>query len=149
MVMKPLDTISLKEGNVVVTVGSATFDIAEIKECEATVNFSTVEVQAMGARMPGEKVVGMKGEGKMKIYGQNPILRKRAEEYLKTGRILDVSVKGTMDDATSSAGRQTVLLKGIVVKSAKLFQLSTEDGVFEDETDFTFNDFEILEHFKK
>ena len=143
------DTISAKEGSVFMTVGGETLELAEVKTFLAEVELTIADVQSVGQRMLGSKVVGAEGTGEMTYHYQNPRVRRIFYNYVKNGIMPQISVKVTNADLTSQAGRQTVLVKGIVFETAKIAEIdATSDDILEDETSFRFNDFELLEEFK-
>lgn len=149
MVMNQADAISAKEGNVFVTIDNQTFELAELIEVDAKIELETADVTAVGMRMAGAKVVGAKGTGKVKFYYHRPEIRDMVVGYLKKGILPEISIKGTNADIASRAGRQTVVLKGVVFKSATILSLNgSSNDLLTDETDFIFNDVDITEGFK-
>lgn len=147
--MNQNDTISSKEGTVFVTVDGKNIPFAEIIEMEAKVELKTTDVTPLGQRMTSKKVTGAEGTGSVKFYYQNPAIRNIVANYVKEGKIPEVSIKYANDDPTSHAGRNSGVLKGVIFEKALLFKASGENNVLEDETDFSFNDIEILETFKQ
>ena len=137
--MNQNDTISSKEGTVFVTVDGKNIPFAEIIEMEAKVELKTTDVMPLGQRMTSKKVVGAEGTGSVKFYYQNPAIRNIVANYVKEGKIPEVSIKYANDDPTSH----------VIFEKALLFKASGENNVLEDETDFSFNDIEILETFKQ
>ncbi|RKW18944.1 MAG: phage tail protein [Catonella sp.] len=149
LAMNQQDTISSKEGTVFATVDGKNIAFAEIIEMEAKVELKTVDVTPLGQRMTSKKVVGAEGTGSIKYYYQNPAIRNIIAKYVQEGKIPEISIKYANEDPTSHAGRNSGVLKGVIFEKALLFKASGDNNVLEEETDFSFNDIEILESFKQ
>lgn len=142
------DVISGKEGTVFVTIDGRVHEFAEIVKIEARVNLLKADVKAVGKRMKGSKVVGAEGVGSWTIHYHRPEMREYVYNFVKNGVNPKIDVMITNADMTSKAGRQSVLLKNLVPDSALIAMLDgdTEDTMT-DESDFTWDDLEILERF--
>lgn len=143
------DPISAKEGMVYITIDGRTHEYAELLKFEAKVDYTIADVKAIGKRMKGGKIVGAEGTGSMTVYYHRPEMREMALEYVRTGKspIMDVQVVNS--DVTSSAGRQTALLKNVVPKGAVIAMLDGDsDDLLKEDIDFTFDDFDFLERFR-
>ncbi|WP_314330595.1 phage tail tube protein [Abiotrophia defectiva] len=149
LAMNQNDTISSKEGTVYASVDGKNIPFAEIIEMEAKVELKTVDITPIGQRMKSKKVVGAEGTGSIKYYFQNPAIRNIIVNYVKEGKISEISIKYANEDPTSKAGRNSGVLKNVIFEKALLFKTSGEDNVLEEETDFSFNDIEILDTFKQ
>lgn len=149
LAMNQNDTISSKEGTVYASVDGKNIPFAEIIEMEAKVELKTVDITPIGQRMKSKKVVGSEGTGSIKYYFQNPAIRNIIVNYVKEGKISEISIKYANEDPTSKAGRNSGVLKNVIFEKALLFKTSGEDNVLEEETDFSFNDIEILDTFKQ
>lgn len=149
LAMNQNDTISSKEGTVYASVDGKNIPFAEIIEMEAKVELKTVDITPIGQRMKSKKVVGAEGTGSIKYYFQNPAIRNIIVNYVKEGKISEISIKYANEDPTSDAGRNSGVLKNVIFEKALLFKTSGEDNVLEEETDFSFNDIEILDTFKQ
>lgn len=149
LAMNQNDTISSKEGTVYASVDGKNIPFAEIIEMEAKIELKTVDITSIGQRMKSKKVVGAEGTGSIKYYFQNPAIRNIIVNYVKEGKISEISIKYANEDPTSKAGRNSGVLKNVIFEKALLFKTSGEDNVLEEETDFSFNDIEILDTFKQ
>ncbi len=149
LAMNQNDTISSKEGTVYASVDGKNIPFAEIIEMEAKIELKTVDITPIGQRMKSKKVVGAEGTGSIKYYFQNPAIRNIIVNYVKEGKISEISIKYANEDPTSKAGRNSGVLKNVIFEKALLFKTSGEDNVLEEETDFSFNDIEILDTFKQ
>lgn len=149
MAIQQGDAISAREGTVFATIDGETFEFGEIKNIDAFVNVNLASVTAIGQRMEGSKATSAEGTGSMVFHIFNNRIRNLIINFVKTGYYPEISIKAANADVTSRAGRQTVLLKGVLFESTKLFELDGDsDDTLEDETDFRFNDVDILESYK-
>jgi len=70
-----------------------------------------------------------------------------AAAFAKTGKDTYFNITIVNDDPTSTVGKQTVVLYNCNIDSVVLARLDTESDVLEDDIDFTFDDFDILDSF--
>ena len=149
-IMDQLDALSAKEGTVFFTIDDKQYELAELISLEAKVEYTKADVTPLNSRMKGGKVVGAEGTGSLKMYYHRPELKAMALKYVKQGMLPRIDIKCTNDDKTSRAGRYTVVLKGVLFKESLIFKLDgSSDDVIDEETDFTFQDFDILSEFKE
>lgn len=122
-------------------------ELAGVKEVEANLSFDKSEVRALGHRMTGHKVTGASGEGSLVLYYITSEFRKRAKDYIKTGKAFTFDLYITNDDVASDIGRQTVALYDCSFDDISLAMLNSDNEVLEEELSFTFDDFDIPEEF--
>lgn len=147
-IMQSADAISGKEGMLYLTIDGQSLEVAEITKFEANIEYTKADVKRIGARMDGSKIVGAKGTGSMTIYYHRPELRAMALTYLRTGKAPIMDAMVVNDDVTSSAGKQTTLIKNIVPDGALIALLDgEEDDVLKEEVAFTYDDFDFLNQF--
>ena len=58
-----------------------------------------------------------------------------------------MSLTTTVEDKTSTVGKQTIVLTGFMIDTVPLFDLQSDDGVMMGETDFTFDDYQLTNKF--
>ena len=144
------DTISGREGRAYAKINGNNEELFFAKSVEASVEKSKSEVKAIGKRMTGHKTTGANGTGSMTLYYLTPLLRQMLKEWKDTG--VDVYFDRVVenDDPASSAGKQSILLLGCNLDSVVLTKLDGDsDDPLEEDADFTFEDFDILEAFNK
>jgi hypothetical protein len=147
--MNKQDAISGKEGMVFVTIDGKVYEYAEIIKFEAKITYKKSNVKSVGRGMDGSKIVGASGTGSMTVHYHRPENRAMALNYIKTGKtpIMDVTVVN--DDPTSSAGKQTTLVKNLVPDEALIVSLNAdEEETLKEEIPFTYDDFDFLDQFK-
>ncbi len=70
-----------------------------------------------------------------------------ALKYAKTGKDTYFNITIVNDDPTSTIGKQTIVLYNCNIDSTILAKLDTEADALEEDIDFTFDDFDILDSF--
>ena len=144
------DTISGREGRAYAKINGNNEELFFAKSVEASVEKSKSEVKAIGKRMTGHKTTGANGTGSMTLYYLTPLLRQMLKEWKDTGVDVYFDLVVENDDPASSAGKQSILLMGCNLDSVVLTKLDGDsDDPLEEEADFTFEDFDILEAFNK
>ena len=144
------DTISGREGRAYAKINGNNEELFFAKSVEASVEKSKSEVKAIGKRMTGHKTTGANGTGSMTLYYLTPLLRQMLKEWKDTGVDVYFDLVVENDDPASSAGKQSILLMGCILDSVVLTKLDGDsDDPLEEDADFTFEDFDILEAFNK
>lgn len=144
------DTISGREGRAYAKINGNNEELFFAKSVEASVEKSKSEVKAIGKRMTGHKTTGANGTGSMTLYYLTPLLRQMLKEWKDTGVDVYFDLVVENDDPASSAGKQSVLLMGCNLDSVVLAKLDGDsDDPLDEDADFTFEDFDILEAFNK
>lgn len=144
------DTISGREGRAYAKINGNNEELFFAKSVEASVEKSKSEVKAIGKRMTGHKTTGANGTGSMTLYYLTPLFRQMLKEWKDTGVDVYFDLVIENDDPASSAGKQSILLMGCNLDSVALAKLDGDsDDPLDEDADFTFEDFDILEAFNK
>jgi hypothetical protein len=143
------DTISSHEGKAYITINGQNRELFEISALTAQIDLIVQEKRMLGHRMTQHKVVGATGTGSMTIYFMNSEMLNQAIQYLKTGNYKGLKLQVKNEDPQSTVGKQEVVLLNVILASlpAAILDDSSDDPITFD-TDFTFDDIEILESFK-
>lgn len=144
------DTISGKEGRAYAKINGNNEELFFAKSVEASVEKSKSEVKAIGKRMTGHKTTGGNGTGSMTLYYLSPLFRQMVKQWKETGVDVYFDMVVENDDQESAAGKQSMLLMGCNLDSTILAKLDGDsDDPLEEDVDFTFEDFDILDPFTK
>lgn len=146
--LKAGDVISGREGTAFMTVNGRNIPMFFLKNIEATVELVKTEVPVLGKRMNQQKVTGANGTGSATIHQVTSEFVQIGIDYLKTGKIPDVTLKITNDDPNSTVGRQSTLIKDVIFDSIVIAKLDIESETLDQDIDFTFSDADLLEKFK-
>ena len=148
--LKSFDPISGKEGVAYAKINGNNEELFFAKTIEASVEKAKSEIKAIGRRMTGHKTTGMSGSGKMTLYYLTPLFRQMLKPYKDTGVDIYFDLVVENNDPSSSAGKQTTLLMDCNLDSVVLTKLDGDsDDPLEEDADFTFEDYDILQEFTK
>ena len=144
------DSINGKEGRAYAKINGNNEELFMAKTVEATIEKTKSEIKAIGRRMTGHKTTGASGSGSMTLYYVTPLFRQMVKQWKDTGRDIYFDMVIENDDPESSAGKQSVLLMECNLDSVILAKLDGDsDDALDEDTDFTFEDFDILQPFKQ
>lgn len=117
------------------------------KSIEATAELNKSEVKVMGKRGVQNKATGWSGSGSMTIYYVTTMFRNMLLKYAKEGVLPAFKLVVTNEDKGTSIGKQTVVLYDCVIDSVNLVKFDVESDALDEDIDFTFSDFDILDSF--
>lgn len=143
------DTLSAKEGKAYITIDGQNRELFEISALTAQIDLSVQERRMLGHRMTQHKVVGATGTGSMTMYFMNSEMLNQAIQYLRTGNYKGLKVQVKNEDPQSTIGKQEVVLSNVILATIPVTTLDDQsDDPITFDTDFTFDDIEVLEGFK-
>lgn len=143
------DTLSAKEGKAYITIDGQNRELFEISALTAQIDLSVQERRILGHRMTQHKVVGATGTGSMTMYFMNSQMLNQAIQYLRTGNYKGLKIQAKNEDPQSTVGKQEVVLLNVILATIPVTTLDDQsDDPITFDTDFTFDDIEVLEGFK-
>jgi hypothetical protein len=143
------DTISAREGKAYITINGQNRELFEISALTAQIELNVQERQLLGHRMTQHKVVGASGTGSMTIYFMNSQMLNQAIQYLRTGNYKGLKIQVKNEDPQSTVGKQEVVLLNVILATIPVTTLDDQsDDPITFDSDFTFDDIEVLESFK-
>lgn len=143
------DTISAREGKAYITINGQNRELFEISALTAQIDLTVQERRMLGHRMTQHKVVGATGTGSMTIYFMNSQMLNQAIQYLRTGNYRGLKIQVKNEDPQSTVGKQEVVLLNVILATIPVTTLDDQsDDPITFDTDFTFDDIEVLEGFK-
>lgn len=146
--MKSFDAISGKEGSAYARIDGRNEELFFAKSVETSIELKKGSVKCIGRRMEGSKVTGMKGSGTLKFYYGTPLFSEMIRTYKESGKPFYFDLVLENNDAASSAGTQTVLLRDCSPDKITLAKLDGDsDDPIEDEMSFTFEDYDYINKF--
>lgn len=147
MFLRAGDTISGQEGKATSVIDGNVQDMFYVKTLEAIFEKIKAEVKTLGKRGTQHKGAGWSGAGSMTIYYVTSLFREMALKYAKTGKDTYFNITIVNDDPTSTIGKQTVVLYNCNIDNVVLAKLDTDSDTLDEDIDFTFDDFDILDSF--
>ena len=147
MALNAKDVLSGSQGVAYVTNNDNRYQLANLKNINARATKTKTEVSILGRTGKGNKATGWSGTGSMTMYFNTPIFRTLMIDYIKTGRDFYFDLQVTNDDASSDAGRQTMILRNCNLDSVLMVNLDADSDALEEDMDFTFDDIDNPEVF--
>ena len=146
---KLADTISSHEGKAYITINGQNRELFEVSTLSAQIDLIVQERRLLGHRMTQHKVVGATGTGSLTMYFMNSEMLNQAIQYLRTGNYKGLKIQVKNEDPQSTIGKQEVVLSNVILTTIPVATLDDQsDDPITFDTDFTFDDIEVLESFK-
>ena len=146
-IMNGKDAISGSLGKCFVTIGNNRYNFMQAISLEASMEKTKTEVPILGKTGKGNKATGWKGTGSAKFHFNTSIFRELLQNYAKTGEDMYFDIQIVNEDPTSSVGKQTVMLIGCNMDSGLIARFDADADYLEDEFDFTFEDWKLMDKF--
>lgn len=146
-IMNAKDAVSASLAECYVTIEGNRYCFMQAINLEANFEKSKSEVPILGKTGKGNKSTGWKGSGSATFHYNTSIFRELMLRYKNTGEDIYFDIQVTNEDATSSVGRQTVVLKDCNMDGGILTKFDADAEYLDEDMDFTFEDFEIPEKF--
>lgn len=146
--MQAKDVISARLASCYATIDGERILLMQAKNLEAKVEKNKVEVPILGRTGLGHKTTNWNGTGSMTIYSNTSRFTQLLKKYKDSGTDIYLDLQIRMEDPTSDAGAQTIILKGVNLDSGTIAAFDADGDWAEQDIDFTFEDFEVPEAFK-
>jgi len=146
-IMNAKDAVSASLAECFVTIEGNRYCFMQAINLEASFEKNKSEVPILGKTGKGNKSTGWKGTGSATFHYNTSIFRELMLRYKNTGEDIYFDIQVTNEDATSSVGRQTVVLKDCNMDGGLLTKFDADAEYLDEDMDFTFEDFEIPEKF--
>ena len=146
-IMNAKDAVSASLAECFVTIEGNRYCFMQAINLEASFEKNKSEVPILGKTGKGNKSTGWKGTGSATFHYNTSIFRELMMRYKNTGEDIYFDIQVTNEDATSSVGRQTVILKDCNMDGGILTKFDADAEYLDEDMDFTFEDFEIPEKF--
>lgn len=143
LTMNAKDAVSASQAECFVTIEGERYNFMQAINLEASVEKTKSEVPILGRTGKGNKSTGWKGTGSATFHYNTSVFRKLLLKYKNTGEDIYFDIQVANEDATSSAGRQEVVLKGCNIDGGILTKFDADAEYLDEDMDFTFEDFEI------
>ena len=146
-IMNAKDAVSASLAECFVTIEGNRYCFMQAINLEESFEKNKREVHILGKTGKGNKSTGWKGTGSATFHYNTSIFRELMLRYKNTGEDIYFDIQVTNEDATSSVGRQTVVLKDCNMDGGLLTKFDADAEYLDEDMDFTFEDFEIPEKF--
>lgn len=142
------DLVTGSEGSAFITMDGQNRYFFELSKIEANIEFTVIAKKLLGHRMKQHKVVSAEGKGSITMYNVSPAALEIYQQYIKQGKVPQISIQTTNEDTGSTIGKRAVVMRNCVLAKVPVAYL--EDGSEElntTDTDFTFDDVDELESY--
>ena len=146
-ILQAEDAVNGREGIATAEINGQIVELMELANISVTVEKNKTEFKAMGTRNTQNKTIGWTGTGSATVRYVSSRWAKMIQEYVKTGRDTYFTIVVTNEDPGSATGRQVIQVLGCNIDSADIAKLDVDTEILEQDVNFTFNDFNILEEF--
>ncbi len=147
-ILNARDTVSAKLAECYVTINGSRYNFMQAINLEATMEKTKVQVPILGKTARGNKATGWVGKGKAKFHYNTGVFRRLLKEYKNSGEDIYFEIQVINEDPTSAAGRQSVVLMDCNLDGGVIAKFDADGSYLEEDMEFTFEDFKIVEEFK-
>ena len=148
-ILQAEDTVNGREGVATVIINNRVIELMELSNLTISIEKNKTEFKAMGTRNTQNKTTGWKGTGSGTARYISTRWAKLFQEYVKTGKDTYFTIVVTNEDPGSRTGKQVIQILGCNMDSLDIAKLDIDADILEQDINFTFNDFNILESFKE
>ncbi|MCI1958833.1 MAG: phage tail tube protein [Clostridia bacterium] len=148
-ILNAKDTISGSLAECYITIDDNRYNFMQATKVEAKMEKNKTEVAILGKTGKGNKATGWKGTGSATFHYNQSILRRYLYKFKESGKDMYFDMMIINEDPTSSAGRQTVILKDCNFDGGILAKIDTGSDTLDEDMDFTFEDWEMPEEFNE
>lgn len=141
--------MALSEGTVFITIDGKNVPLIEVKEATAEGEFNKEDIFALGKRAKGSKVTSISFSGSLTLFHVSSMWNDMVRTYLDSGYLPKMTMTATMEDKSANNGKQVVSISGFMPDKITIFSLEADDGIAENEMDFTFDDMIPIESLKE
>lgn len=146
-ILQAEDAVNGREGIATAVIDGKVVELMELANLSITVEKEKTEFKAMGTRNTQNKTIGWSGTGSANVRYVSSRYAKMLHTYVKTGKDTYFTIVVKNEDPSSKTGRQVIQVLGCNIDSADIAKLDVDAEILDQDIDFTFNDFNILEEF--
>ena len=143
------DTVNGGEGFVQIELNGNLETLFQVKNVEAFLDKNKEALIVAGSLWEHSKVKSIKGTGSCTMYHMTSTFIILAQKLAKEGKDFEFDMIITNEDKGSAVGKQTVILRNVNMDKILLAKFDVESVALEEDFDFTFTDFDIIDKFKK
>lgn len=145
--LRAKDTVNGALGTCFAIIDGRRHELMQVKDIQAKVKKTRMDIPILGLTGKQHKSGGWEGTGTMTIYYVSSLFREVMLKYIKEGVDTYFELMLTNEDPTGATGKQTVLLKDVIIEEMLVGKLDVEAAAMDEEMKFTFGDVELMEKF--
>lgn len=147
--MSSRDAVSGKTAQCYCTIDGKRYNLMNAINLEANFDKNKADIPILGRAAVAHKATGWSGTGSATFHYNTTIFRKLLKKFKDTNEDIYFDIQVVNEDPSSSVGRQSVTLIDCNMDGGVLARFDAEADYLDETIDFTFEDFEIEESFKK
>lgn len=148
-ILQAEDAVNGREGVATAEIDGEVVELMELANINVTIEKEKTEFKAMGTRNTQNKTTGWSGSGSANVRYISSRWAKLMERYVKTGKDTYFTIVVTNQDPSSATGKQVIQVLGCNIDSLDIAKLDIDTEILDQDIDFTFNDFNVLQEFNK
>lgn len=145
--MSSQDAVSASLGNCFIEMKDRRYKLMSAINIEAKMEKNKAEIPILGKTGKKNKSTGWTGTGSATFYYNTSLFREVMQEYKNSGKDIYFDMVIENSDASTSVGRQIIILKNCNIDNIVLAKLDADGEYLDEEFDFTFDDWELKEKF--
>ena len=146
-ILQAEDAVNGREGIATVEINGEVAELMELANITVSIEKTKTEFKAIGTINTQNKTTGWKGTGSATVRYISSRWAKLVEEYVKTGKDTYFTIVVTNEDPGSATGKQVIQVLGCNIDGLDIAKLDIDSDVLDQDIDFTFNDFNVLQEF--
>ena len=143
------DTVNGGEGIVQMEIDGVIETLFHVKKVDAYIEKNKEALRVAGSHWEHNKLKSIKGTGSCTVYHMTSTFVNKAKQLAKEGVDFDFDMIITNEDRESSVGRKTTVLRGCNMDKILVAIFDIDAAALEEDFDFTFEDMDTLEDWKK
>lgn len=148
-ILQAEDAVNGREGVATAEIDGEVIELMELANINVKIEKTKTEFKAMGTRNTQNKTTGWKGTGSANVRYLSTRWAKLMLKYVKQGIDTYFTIVVTNEDPGSATGKQVIQVLGCNLDSLDIAKLDIDSDILDQNIDFTFNDFNVLEEFNK
>lgn len=146
-ILQAEDAVNGREGVATAEINGQIVELMELANITITVEKNKTEFKAMGTRNTQNKTTGWKGTGTANVRYVSSRWAELMQDYVKTGKDTYFTIVVTNEDPGSATGKQVIQVLGCNLDSVDVAKLDIDTEILDQDVNFTFNDFNVLQSF--
>jgi len=146
--MEGVDAVSGALAECTVVIDGTRYNFMQLYKFESKIEKKLAEIPILGKTGKGHKPAGWVGSWNGTAHYNQSVIREMLLRYKKTGEDLPFDIHVTNSDASSVAGRQTVIHKHCFINGGTLAKFDATSEYLDEDISGTFDDWMMPESFR-
>lgn len=143
------DVVNGREGVATAVIDNKVVELMELANINVTIEKTKTDFKTIGTRNTKHKTTGWNGTGSMNVRYMSSRWAKMMSQYVKDGKDVYFTIVVTNQDPGSVLGTQTIQILNCNIDSLDIAKLDIDADILDQDINFTFEDFNIMESFNE